>query len=88
MGWGYGTNSEGREVGYTVEATCDFPGCEAKIDRGLGYACGGMHDRSDDPGDGPRCGGYFCAEHRYTHTRGPDGDACRANDDAEEDEAE
>lgn len=58
MGWAYGINGEGREVGYSVEATCDKAGCDAKIDRGLAYVCGQMHD-----GDENSCGGYFCSSH-------------------------
>ena len=59
MGWGdCGEDNKGRPIGYCHEATCDHPGCEAKIDRGLSYACGGMH------GEGERsCEGYFCGEH-------------------------
>lgn len=75
MGWARGTNSEGREIGYAVRATCDFPGCAVKIHRGLAFACGGMHDHCDDPEE-PRCGGYFCREHLATHTHGPDGEPC------------
>ena len=30
MGWGYGIVN-GREVGYSVEATCDRDGCGTKI---------------------------------------------------------
>jgi hypothetical protein len=41
MGWSYGVNAAGREVGYSVPATCDHAGCETKINRGLGHACGG-----------------------------------------------
>jgi len=58
MGWAYGVNQEGREVGYGVGATCDTAGCDAEIDRGLAYVCGGMHD-----GDEHGCGRYFCGEH-------------------------
>lgn len=58
MGWSHcGTDSEGREIGYGIEAMCDEPGCDAEIDRGLAYACGGMH------GSPPGCEGYFCPEH-------------------------
>jgi hypothetical protein len=68
MSWAFGTNEYGREIGYGVQATCDFPGCDEKIDRGLGYACGGMHD------SGPtRCGGYFCGRHLYRGCRGGHG---------------
>jgi hypothetical protein len=58
MGWSYGTNDDGREVGYSVEAVCDLDGCNTAINRGLAYCCGGMHD-----GDEHGCGGYFCGEH-------------------------
>lgn len=51
MGWSYGTNSEGREIGYAVRAICDWPNCSTEIDRGLSYLCGA-------------CNGYFCEEHR------------------------
>jgi hypothetical protein len=63
MGWAFGVNREGREVGYGVLATCDQDGCNARIDRGLGCVCGGMHD-----GDEHGCGRYFCGEHLlYTY---------------------
>lgn len=64
MGWGYGTNNEGREVGYSVEATCDQDGCEVEIDRGLGYVCGGMHDAGFEVG----CGRYFCHNGHLVYT--------------------
>ena len=59
MGWANcGEDSKGRSIGYAHVATCDAPGCDAKIDRGLSYACGDMH------GDGVGyCEGYFCYEH-------------------------
>jgi hypothetical protein len=47
-------------VGYAVEATCDLDDCEEKIDRGLAYVCGGMHD-----GDEFGCGQYFCPQHLF-----------------------
>lgn len=66
MGWGdCGTDSKGRPIGYVHEATCDFPCCEAKIDRGLAYACGGMH------GENEGCEGYFCPAH-LGHVHAPD----------------
>lgn len=49
----------GRPCGYGVKAICDFPGCTTKIDRGLAFVCGGMHDGGEHG-----CGGYFCEEHR------------------------
>ena len=38
MGWSYGFEN-GREVGYSVEATCDYDGCDVEIHRGLAYKC-------------------------------------------------
>jgi len=44
MGWAHcGHDSKGRSIGYGVRAICDHPGCKADIDRGLDFACGGMH---------------------------------------------
>lgn len=58
MSWAYG-ELNGREVGYGIEATCDEPGCNVRIDRGLDYRCG-FHFKSDiDSG----CGRYFCYNH-------------------------
>lgn len=60
MGWAHcGTDNKGREIGYGVSAKCDHPGCKAKIDRGLAYACGDWHGTSIG------CEGYFCGEHRF-----------------------
>lgn len=56
MGWAYGVVN-GREVGYSVEATCDHPDCSEAIDRGLSYCCGDM------PGNSQGCGQFFCTEH-------------------------
>lgn len=58
MGWGYGINSEGREIGYDVSATCDHPGCNKEIHHGLAYVCGDMHDGGEHD-----CGEYFCYDH-------------------------
>ena len=55
MGWAVGNNGH-RDIGYGVPAYCDFPGCNEKIDRGLGYLCG---DFFSDVG----CGLYFCGDH-------------------------
>ena len=60
MGWAHGINAEGREVGYGVQATCDQEGCTAEIDRGLSFACGGMHDGGEHG-----CGKYFCVDHLH-----------------------
>lgn len=94
MGWGNcGTDSRGRPIGYTHDAVCDHPGCDAAIDRGLSYACGGMHGEESHS-----CEGYYCGKHLRTYIE-IDGDsyivcdACRnlmraSVDDWEEDEDE
>ena len=65
MGWANcGTDSKGRPIGYAHDATCDHPGCDAKIDRGLSYACGGMHGTRDRHDVVDVCEGYFCGEHK------------------------
>lgn len=63
MGWATcGDDSKGRPIGYAIEAICDEPGCKIEIDRGLFYACGGMHGEDEHS-----CEGYFCEDHRtYT----------------------
>lgn len=59
MGWGNcGTDSKGRPIGYAFEAVCDHPGCGEFIDRGLAFACGGMHGQNIFD-----CEGYFCTKH-------------------------
>lgn len=68
MGWANcGEDSKGRPIGYAHEATCDHPGCNAKIDRGLSYACGDMH--GDDE---ISCEGYFCSAHKQNIIESPD----------------
>lgn len=59
MSWAVGCdNGWKRDIGYGVPATCDHPECNAKIDRGLSYVCGG------EPYGGEHgCGLYFCLEH-------------------------
>lgn len=62
MGWGNcGTDSRGRPIGYVFPARCDHRWCFKKIDRGLAYACGGMH--GDDE---VSCEGYFCPKHLWS----------------------
>jgi hypothetical protein len=69
MGWAdCGKDSRGRSVGYAFQARCDHPKCHARIDRGLSYACGGMHG-SDVIG----CEEYFCEKHLQNCVRGIDG---------------
>lgn len=59
MGWANcGEDNLGRPIGYAHKGICDHPDCEAEIDRGLSYACGGMH--GDDEHS---CEGYFCYAH-------------------------
>lgn len=59
MGWAdCGDDSKGRPIGYAFESLCDYPGCNAKIDRGLAYACGGVHGVESHS-----CEGYFCPKH-------------------------
>lgn len=61
MGWAYcGKDNNGREIGYGIEATCDHPGCNEQIDRGMGYACGGMHGKEEY-----YCDKYFCSKHLF-----------------------
>lgn len=61
MGWmNCGEDSKGRPIGYGHGATCDEAGCSTEIDRGLFYACGGMHGE-----DEISCENYFCSEHLY-----------------------
>ena len=61
MGWGGPMpNLEGRLVGYNVRAVCDHIGCITRIDRGIAYVCGGMHDGGEHG-----CGKYVCGQHLY-----------------------
>lgn len=59
MSWSIGFDSQRqRDIGYGVPAFCDHPACNAKIDRGLSYVCGG------EPHGGDKgCGLYFCWKH-------------------------
>lgn len=68
MGWSLGYDSNWlRDIGYGVPATCDYPGCGAKIDRGLSYVCGG-----EPYGGDHGCGLFFCEKHlRYGSARRP-----------------
>ncbi|MCQ8279834.1 hypothetical protein NFI95_15425 [Acetobacteraceae bacterium KSS8] len=60
MGWANcGHDSKGRPIGYAHSATCDHPGCDAQIHRGVAYACGGDHGEAEWS-----CDGYFCNRHR------------------------
>ena len=82
MSWANcGQDSQGRDIGYAIKATCDDPDCETKIDRGLAYACGGIHGHGDSNGTSHGCEGYFCYEHLFVACpdgeSGPTGSYCR-----------
>lgn len=68
MGWGHcGQDGKGREIGYLIDAVCDHKGCDEEIDRGLAYACGGMHGNETLPlVDIEVCERYFCPSHLYS----------------------
>lgn len=70
MGWSIGFDTKWqRDIGYAVPAFCDYPGCDAKIDRGLAYVCGAEQPYGGENG----CGLYFCDAHRRWHSfRGGD----------------
>lgn len=53
-------NGQTIEGGYGIDATCEEPGCEEQIDRGLAYLCG-----ATPGGDEYGCGGYYCGRHLY-----------------------
>lgn len=68
MGWAdCGKDRRGRNMGYAFAAKCDKRGCKARIDRGLAYCCGGMHEGEEiELPNGETfksCGGYFCEKH-------------------------
>jgi len=72
MGWAFcGTNDHGQEMGYSVTATCDEPGCNVEIDRGLAHVCGRMHEDPDT------CHKYYCAEHLFVADVAPGGGLCK-----------
>jgi hypothetical protein len=59
VSWAVGYDSTWRrDIGYGVPAVCDAPDCSERIDRGLGYVCGGQPFGGDDG-----CGLYFCSNH-------------------------
>ena len=67
MSWAIGfDNRWQRDIGYGVPCYCDHPDCNAEIDRGLSYVCGG------EPYGGDRgCGLYFCEKHLVWGVRLP-----------------
>jgi thermostable 8-oxoguanine DNA glycosylase len=58
MSWAHSQLDDGREIGYGVPDVCNAEGCTKKIDRGLAYVCGGMHEGGDWG-----CGKYICDDH-------------------------
>jgi len=62
MGWAHcGVNPDtGEEMGYGVPGVCSQPGCNVKIDHGLSYVCGKMHEGGEHG-----CGRYFCTAHLF-----------------------
>lgn len=77
MGYAFGQNNNGREIGYGVTATCDLEGCEEKIDRGMAYCCGGGEGiQNAGMEDEPYCGGFFCAKHLNYGVHGFDEAVC------------
>lgn len=57
-----------RWAGYGVPAICDMPGCETKINRGMGYRCERIYESQfvDDDEIGVEADGcqlHFCVEH-------------------------
>lgn len=60
MSWAVGWSPTWyRDIGYGVPATCDQPGCGARIDRGLAYVCG-----AEPEGGEEGCGLFFCTAHQ------------------------
>lgn len=69
MGYGFYMIGD-RPSGYYVIATCDKRGCDAEIDRGLGFLCGSDPHRPGIDVE-PGCGRYFCGAHLgWVATRG------------------
>ncbi|MGW2920366.1 hypothetical protein ACWDBF_21245 [Streptomyces angustmyceticus] len=70
-------NGKTIEAGYSVPTTCEQPGCNERIDRGLAHLCG-----ETPGGDEHGCGGYFCGNHLYMNSNpAACGSACRGCND-------
>ena len=68
MGWEIGYDSAwDRDVGYGVPTECDHPNCNAQIDRGLSYVCGG-----EPYGGELGCGLFFCEDHLFYAEKTPE----------------
>jgi hypothetical protein len=59
MGYSYGQNNNGRDIGYAVPAKCDHPRCNEDIDRGMSYKCETFDKNDNEKG----CGLFFCGNH-------------------------
>lgn len=72
-----------RYGGYGVPAVCEQPECDAKIDRGVSYACGG------EPFSEHGCDRYFCGKHRhYTCVREMRDEGEECDDECDDDHVE
>ena len=83
MGYGRYLLPDGREAGYGVEAECDQPGCDFRIDRGLGWLCGDNplgHKDDQEPG----CGNYYCSEHLVERAHDCPARECMAHSDGDQ----
>lgn len=65
MGWSIGFDEHWqRDIGYSIPAHCDHPGCRRVINRGLAYVCGG-----NPYGEPDGCGLYFCEKHLHWRSK-------------------
>lgn len=64
----YEDRNADRWAGYGVPAVCDWPDCNAEIDRGLDYKCE-YHEPEEGDSDDEGCGLFFCPKHAR-HTDG------------------
>jgi hypothetical protein len=59
MGWAVSFDDHwNRDIGYGVPSLCDYPDCDADINRGLSYVCG-----NEPFGGEAGCGLFFCVRH-------------------------
>lgn len=75
MGWSdCGVNPDtGDKMGYAHSGVCAQEGCDEKIDHGLAYVCGDMHEGGEHG-----CGRYFCYSHLFFASRSPREQLCEA----------
>lgn len=80
MGWSIGFDDNWqRDIGYGVPATCDHPGCDKEIHRGLDYVCGGEPHGGDEG-----CGLFFCEQHLFVGVDGKTNQVCERCADGDE----